>query len=113
MPKRYILVAVAIVVAVVCSPASPAAQQKRAGELTPADRDEIYELLARFNGTLNVGDAEGFASLFLPDGTFNLGVDTNAPRHIEGHDALVKFVQDYKLPLVQVRIFHNLIVKAA
>jgi hypothetical protein len=92
--------------------AAPSAREKAVRTLTALDHIEINELLARFNGTLNVGDAEGFASVFAPNGEFHIGVDTDSPQHIIGHDALIKFVQEYKLPLVQIRVFMNLIAKA-
>src|SRR3979409_2796047 len=58
--------------------------QKSAGKLTSDDLVEIQQLYAKYNWTLDSGDAEGYASTFTPDGVFNNNV---------GHDAIVKFAQ--------------------
>ena len=57
--------------------------QKGGGKaLTAQDFVEIQQLYAKYNWTLDSGDAEGYASTFTPDGVFNNNV---------GHDAIVKF----------------------
>ena len=60
--------------------------QKGAGKLTSDDLVEIQQLYARYNWTLDAGDAEGYASTFTPDGVFNNNV---------GHDAIVKFAETF------------------
>ena len=62
------------------------AAQKSAGKLTTDDLVEIQQLYARYNWTLDAGDAEGYASTFTPDGVFNNNV---------GHDAIVKFAEGF------------------
>ena len=60
--------------------------QKSGGKLTSDDLVEIQQLYARYNWTLDAGDAEGYASTFTPDGVFNNNV---------GHDAIVKFADTF------------------
>src|SRR5712664_2812194 len=61
--------------------------QKAAGAaLTSQDFVEIQQLYAKYNWTLDAGDAEGYASTFTPDGVFNTNV---------GHDAIVKFADTF------------------
>lgn len=59
--------------------------------LTALDHEEIRQLLARYNLAIDLGDAEGWAACFLPDGAFECsGVPEGSPfggRH-EGADAL-------------------------
>jgi uncharacterized protein (TIGR02246 family) len=62
-----------------------AAQQKSAA-LTAQDLVDIQQLYAKYNWTLDSGDAEGYASTFTPDGVFNNNV---------GHDAIVKFAETF------------------
>src|ERR1019366_8631451 len=54
--------------------------------LTAQDLVDIQQLYARYNWTLDAGDAEGYASTFIPDGVFNNNV---------GHDAIVKFANTF------------------
>jgi SnoaL-like protein len=54
--------------------------------LTAQDFVEIQQLYAKYNWTLDAGDAEGYASTFTSDGTFNNNV---------GHDAIVKFAETF------------------
>jgi hypothetical protein len=75
------LVAIALVAA-----GAPLAAQKSTGKLTADDLVEIQQLYARYNWTLDAGDAEGYASTFIPDGVFNNNV---------GHDAIVKFANTF------------------
>jgi uncharacterized protein (TIGR02246 family) len=60
-------------------------QQGKMASLTTQDYIDIQQLYARYNHTLDAGDAEGYAALFTPDGSFNNNV---------GHDALVQFVKN-------------------
>lgn len=60
-------------------------QQRKTPSLTSQDYIDIQQLYARYNHTLDSGDAEGYAALFTPDGSFNNNV---------GHDALVQFVKN-------------------
>jgi hypothetical protein len=60
--------------------------QKPAGKLTSDDLVEIQQLYAKYNWTLDAGDAEGYAGTFTPDGVFNNNV---------GHDAIVKFANTF------------------
>jgi hypothetical protein len=62
------------------------AAQKSAGKLTTDDLVEIQQLYAKYNWTLDAGDAEGYASTFTPDGVFNTNV---------GHEAIVKFANTF------------------
>jgi len=75
---------VLLVVAVVTSGISVLAQ--KGGKLTSDDLVEIQQLYAKYNWTLDGGDAEGYASTFTPDGVFNNNV---------GHDAIVKFANTF------------------
>lgn len=77
-------VTVAIVVLTVAGATWLSAQGKNAS-LTTQDYIDIQQLYARYNHTLDSGDAEGYAALFTPDGAFNANV---------GHDALVRFVKN-------------------
>jgi actinorhodin biosynthesis protein ActVIA len=60
--------------------------QKSAKSLTAQDLVEIQQLYAKYNWTLDSGDAEGYASTFTPDGVFNNNV---------GKDAIVKFANGF------------------
>ena len=60
--------------------------QKSTGKLSSDDLVEIQQLYARYNWTLDAGDAEGYASTFTPDGVFNSNV---------GHEAIVKFANGF------------------
>jgi len=60
--------------------------QKAAGALTAQDLVDIQQLYAKYNWTLDAGDAEGYASTFTSDGVFNNNV---------GHDAIVKFAETF------------------
>ena len=61
----------ALVVGLAVVGASPAAAQS----LTPDDYAEIHELYARYNQTIDSGDAEGWADTFTPDGVFANATD--------------------------------------
>src|SRR5580765_4528987 len=60
--------------------------QKAAGALTAQDLVDIQQLYAKYNWTLDAGDAEGYASTFTPDGVVNNNV---------GHDAIVQFAETF------------------
>lgn len=76
----------ALLVIVLCAATAPLSAQKSTGKLTSDDLIEIQQLYARYNWTLDAGDAEGYASTFTPDGVFNNNV---------GHDAIVKFANTF------------------
>ena len=63
--KRAITSAIAVGILVVAS--SSAAQS---GSLTANDYIEIQQLYAKYAHTLDLGDAEGWANTFTPDGVF-------------------------------------------
>ena len=62
------------------------AQKAAGGSLTVQDLVDIQQLYAKYNWTLDAGDAEGYASTFTADGVFNNNV---------GHDAIVKFAETF------------------
>ncbi len=84
MRIRRMLALVGIVMFTGC--AWVAAQTAGGKTLTTQDLVDIQQLYARYNWTLDAGDAEGYASTFTPDGVFN----NNA-----GHDAIVKFANTF------------------
>jgi len=55
------------------------------------DRWQIEELLWRYARTLDSADADGYAAVYTPDGSFSAGTMS-----IAGHEALHKFVADLK-----------------
>jgi uncharacterized protein (TIGR02246 family) len=57
-----------------------------AAELSTADYTAIQQLYARYNTTIDKGDAEGWAATFVPDGTF---------MNNKGTDALKNFVNTW------------------
>lgn len=59
-----------------------------AAELTAADYTAIQQLYARYNSTIDRGDAEGWANTFTADGVF--------AGNFKGHDALVGFVNNWR-----------------
>jgi hypothetical protein len=81
MKQAWALVSIALFVA-----GAGLSAQNSSGKLTSDDLVEIQQLYARYNWTLDAGDAEGYASTFTPDGVFN----NNA-----GHDAIVKFANTF------------------
>ena len=83
MVSRKVLALLGIVL--VCGSALAYAQ-KAAAALTAQDFVEIQQLYAKYNWTLDAGDAEGYASTFTADGVFNNNV---------GHDAIVKFAETF------------------
>ena len=79
--KAFVLFAI-----IVAAGATLVYAQKAAGALTAQDLVDIQQLYAKYNWTLDAGDAEGYASTFTPDGVFNNNV---------GHDAIVKFAETF------------------
>jgi hypothetical protein len=78
--------ALALFAMLVAASATLVYAQKAAGALTAQDLVDIQQLYAKYNWTLDAGDAEGYASTFTPDGVFNNNV---------GHDAIVKFAETF------------------
>lgn len=58
--------------------------------LTPEDKIEINELIARYNVAIDTGDAEGWAATFTPDGVFDGIVG-----RFEGREEIADFVRRY------------------
>lgn len=58
-----------------------------AAELTAADYTAIQQLYARYNATIDRGDAAGWANTFVPDGTF---------MNNKGTEALKSFVNTWR-----------------
>lgn len=54
-------------------------------KITPQDYMEIQQLYAKYYHSWDSGDAEGYVSVFTPDGTFN---------QAKGHDALRAIIVD-------------------
>jgi hypothetical protein len=88
MSHRKILLygAFVVIAATLVAVQSATAQKKEIKALTALDYAEIQQLYARYNWTIDSGDAEGWAAVFTPDGIFS---------RYEGHDALVKFATDF------------------
>ena len=74
------------VVAIVGGSAWLSAQGGAAKSFTAQDFVDIQQLYAKYNWSLDAGDAEAYASTFTPDGVFNTNV---------GHDAIVKFANTF------------------
>lgn len=84
MIRRMPLVAIGAVVVV--SSVWLSAQGGAAKNFTAQDFVDIQQLYAKYNWSLDAGDAEAYASTFTADGTFNNNV---------GHDAIVKFANTF------------------
>jgi hypothetical protein len=84
MRTRRILALVGV--AVVSGSTWAGAQTAGNKTLTAQDFVDIQQLYAKYNWSLDAGDAEGYASTFTPDGAFNNNV---------GHDAIVKFANTF------------------
>jgi SnoaL-like domain len=69
-----------------CGSAWLFAQKSTGKALTAQDLVDIQQLYAKYNWSLDSGDAEAYASTFTPDGVFNNNV---------GHDAIVKFANTF------------------
>ena len=79
--KTLAVVAIALVAGAACLGAQAGSKM-----LTAQDFVDIQQLYAKYNWTLDAGDAEGYASTFTPDGVFNNNV---------GHDAIVTFANTF------------------
>lgn len=73
-------------IAIVGGSAWAGAQTAGSKTLTAQDLIDIQQLYAKYNWSLDAGDAEAYASTFTPDGVFNNNV---------GHDAIVKFANTF------------------
>jgi hypothetical protein len=66
--------------------------------LSADDHEAIRQLLARYNFAIDLGDVEGWADCFLPDGAFECsGLPDGSPiggRHV-GRDALVAYARTH------------------
>lgn len=82
MPQKTPLAV--LLLALVFGAATWSFAQQSKGSLTPQDYVEIQQLYARYNFTIDAGDAEGYAALYTPDGTFNA---------FAGHDGLISFMK--------------------
>jgi hypothetical protein len=80
-PLTSFLVGIVVAIAI----AGAAHAQTRPGMLTTQDYVEIQQLYARYVHAIDSGDAETYAALFTPDGSFNDNI---------GHDALVAFIRN-------------------
>ena len=78
MSKRSVMAA--LLVGFLLGAASPSTAQT----LTALDYQEIQQLYARYNFAIDASDAQAYAALFVPDGSFN---------NYNGHDALVGFIK--------------------
>jgi hypothetical protein len=83
MTRRVLALAAALIVG---GGAWIGAQKAGGATLTAQDFVDIQQLYAKYNWSLDSGDAEGYASTFTPDGVFNNNV---------GHDAIVKFADTF------------------
>jgi ketosteroid isomerase-like protein len=66
---------------------SGALAMAQAKKMTADDYMEIQQLYSRYNMAIDMGDAEGWAACFTPDGVFQT---------FNGHDALVGFINTWK-----------------
>jgi ketosteroid isomerase-like protein len=64
--------------------------------MTALDHEEIRQLLARYNFAVDLGDAEGWADCFTPDGVFRCTPEGGplTGTH-QGRDALVAYGQTH------------------
>jgi len=83
MIRRLLLIATG---ALVGSGVWLSAQGGAAKNFTAQDFVDIQQLYAKYNWSLDAGDAEAYAATFTADGTFNNNV---------GHDAIVKFANTF------------------
>ena len=88
LTRNGIALAAAVILsgARLATPAGPA--------LSAQDMTDIQSLYARYNWTIDSGDAEGWAATFTPDGVFTV-VDQGAAGVNSGHDAIVKFAKGF------------------
>jgi hypothetical protein len=78
--SKHIAVAALLLCALLGGARPSTAQQT----LTALDYLEIQQLYARYNFAIDGSDAQAYAALFVPDGSFNT---------YTGHDALVAFIK--------------------
>jgi SnoaL-like domain len=81
MTRKYLTAIAAI--AVLIGGVAISYAETRKSSLTADDYIEIQQLYARYNMSIDAGDAEAYAATFTPDGVFNT---------FNGHDALVGFI---------------------
>src|SRR5688572_369185 len=74
-----------MIAALVSGASSLPAQQAGGPRLTTQDCLDIQQLYARYTHAIDGGDAEGYAALFTPDGSFTTNV---------GRDALIAFIRN-------------------
>jgi uncharacterized protein (TIGR02246 family) len=55
------------------------------------DRDEILQLMYRYNLAIDSGDAAGWAATFTPDGVFDV-----AGQLMSGQDELITFAESVR-----------------
>ena len=79
--KRYLL-SIAAALALASTPILAGA-----ANLTPQDYAEIQQLYAKYNHAIDSGNGAAWADTFTPDGVFR--------KTTVGHDALVKFVENF------------------
>ena len=72
---------------------------------SPEDSDEIRQLIARYCLHFDAHEATEWASLFTPDGVFELG-----PVRAEGTDALEKFAASASTDTVVRHIATNVVI---
>lgn len=80
---KYAAVMCAVVMSLMSVAAVASAQ---GGKLTADDHVEIQQLYAQYAHTLDLGDAEGWADTFTPDGVFG---------NSKGRDELITFAQGF------------------
>lgn len=66
----------------------------RGSALTADDFVAIQDLYARYNWTIDAGDAEGYAATFTSDGVFLIGAKGEGG-NFAGHDAIVRFANGF------------------
>lgn len=84
VPRRFTQLLI-LIAAMVSGATSLGAQQSGGPQLTTQDYIDIQQLYARYTHAIDGGDAEGYAALFTPDGSFNNNV---------GRDALIAFIKN-------------------
>lgn len=104
MERREVLLLAGAAAGAGTFPQIASAQTSQAGKLSADDYMEIQQLYARYTHALDGADAEGYAALFTPDGSFN---------KVVGRDALIAFVKA-RDPALAVRHFHaNVVIMAS
>ena len=75
--------------------------------LSTEDQLEITQLYAKYNHAIDLGDAEGWAATFTPDGVFNGG--GGGPQ--QGTEALVGFAKGFAANVKGRHWTNNLVVE--